>query len=331
MFFFEDIDKNIDEAQNEMPTRVMNIVNGFFPEEANKNFVKDHYTQLCDKSNWPVLNEAYLPKVNQVGLMARQSKSIPIDTLDHIIKNVRKVEKPNLNEAQIDLQMANIREFNNSQFDKYYNDPRLAFKTGNDNLQQVLDSNDREESYADKIKQYNAYRTEFLPLLLKNDCNHFDFTMNTGLCRFTVENLSEETRNVKLQKDFKNDDVFKEAFLEPSIVDFSKTNPVENAEISAYDNGLSQYMAFSESNKILTVSNIDYKYAEYLDQKVKNANPIVVQQQIDNILSRNQNDGGIQKVLTLDNAFSNTIMVSVIIGLCVLLVGLIIYLVMILS
>lgn len=465
------------EVSNEIPTRTMNIVNGFFPSEENSRFIQEHYAELKDKSNWPSLNEEHLFQISNLGFKVRRADNIPVDTLEQIISNVRKIENPNLSEEQVKSQMDRIREFNNSQFSKYYNDPRLLFKIipknyvsqenypqvleqisalyssknpdkalktiieftngqqqqvllridslsdeekktlldctfdsnydfmsrflnplihsyaqsfpyqsskigkpeyfnlnirnydsnsingsslsiidGNlDYLQQIdsyiksnsqkaespvqkedevqmasktndnffappstssvgsiMDNSSEEElpvqtnddvstlmsetpSHSDseiqsqddditnlmdeaakdndkaRINQYNTYRAQVLPLLLSSDpdvCIHSDFTIggeNGEICWHTLEKVSNETRQIISQRDFECDEAFRTGLLEPSLLDYAKTNPIVDGKVNDSNNGLSQYMAFSETNNVLTVNNVSREYANYID------------------------------------------------------------------
>lgn len=518
------MDGKYNEVSNEIPTRTMNIVNGFFPSEENSRFIQEHYAELKDKSNWPTLNEEHLFQISNLGFKVRHAENIPVDTLEQIISNVRKVENPNLSEEQIKSQMDRIKEFNNSQFSKYYNDPRLLFKIIPENYinsenypqlleqistlyssknhdealktvveftngqqQQVLlriDSLSDEEkktlldctfdsnydfmsrflnplihSYAQsfpysssqigkpeyfnlnirnynsnsingsslsiidgnldylqqidsyiksnsqkvespiqkgdetqmssktndnffappntssvgsimdsvseetqqkktldddisklmndsqdpiihsqgadisemmdeaakendnaRINQYNTYRAQVLPLLLSSDpdvCIHSDFTIggeNGEICRHTLEKVSNETRQIISQRDFECDEAFRTGLLEPSLLDYAKTNPIVDGKVNDSDNGLSQYMAFSETNNVLTVNNVSREYASYIDQEIKKVDPLVFQQQMEQYQQQTQGTGGYQRTLSKNSGFLNVLLLSSIVG-----------------
>lgn len=519
------MDGKYEEISNEIPTRTMNIMNGFFPSEENSRFIQEHYSELKDKSNWPSLNEEHLFQISQLGFKVRRAENIPVDTLEQIISNVRKVENPNLSEEQINSQMDRIREFNNSQFSKYYNDPRLLFniipenyvsqenypqvleqinslynsknpdealktiieftngqqqqallkieslsdeekktlldctfdsnydfmakflnplidsyahsfpyqssKIGkpeyfnmnirnyisnsiNDNSLSIIDGNldylQQIDSYIksnsqkveteitkgdevklenrpsdnffappnpnsikgimdnasaeyepskkektdisilmndpqdevqvqsqgvdianlmdeaskddtnDRINQYNEYRAQVLPLLLSTDADvyvHSDFTIggeNGEICRHTLEKMTNDSRQILSQRDFECDEVFRTGMLEPSLLDYAKTNPIVDGKVNTSDNGLSQYMAFSETNNVLTVNNISREYASYIDEEIKKVDPIVFQQQMDQYQQQVQNTYSYQRVLKKNSGFLNIIMLSSIVG-----------------
>lgn len=468
------MDGKYNEVSNEIPTRTMNIVNGFFPSEENSRFIQEHYAELKDKSNWPTLNEEHLFQISNLGFKVRHAENIPVDTLEQIISNVRKVENPNLSEEQIKSQMDRIKEFNNNQFSKYYNDPRLLFKIIPENYinsenypqlleqistlyssknhdealktvveftngqqQQVLlriDSLSDEEkktlldctfdsnydfmsrflnplihSYAQsfpysssqigkpeyfnlnirnynsnsingsslsiidgnldylqqidsyiksnsqkvespiqkgdetqmssktndnaRINQYNTYRAQVLPLLLSSDpdvCIHSDFTIggeNGEICRHTLEKVSNETRQIISQRDFECDEAFKTGLLEPSLLDYAKTNPIVDGKVNDSDNGLSQYMAFSETNNVLTVNNVSREYASYIDQEIKKVDPLVFQQQMEQYQQQTQGTGGYQRTLSKNSGFLNVLLLSSIVGFAAGFIAFITYLV----
>lgn len=526
------------EVSNEIPTRTMNIVNGFFPSEENSRFIQEHYAELKDKSNWPSLNEEHLFQISNLGFKVRRADNIPVDTLEQIISNVRKIENPNLSEEQVKSQMDRIREFNNSQFSKYYNDPRLLFKIipknyvcqenypqvleqisalyssknpdkalktiieftngqqqqvllridslsdeekktlldctfdsnydfmsrflnplihsyaqsfpyqsskigkpeyfnlnirnydsnsingsslsiidGNlDYLQQIdsyiksnsqkaespvqkedevqmasktndnffappstssvgsiMDNSSEEElpvqtnddvstlmsetpSHSDseiqsqddditnlmdeaakdndkaRINQYNTYRAQVLPLLLSSDpdvCIHSDFTIggeNGEICWHTLEKVSNETRQIISQRDFECDEAFRTGLLEPSLLDYAKTNPIVDGKVNDSNNGLSQYMAFSETNNVLTVNNVSREYANYIDQKIKKVDPLVFQQQMEQYQQQTQGTGGYQRTLSKNSGFLNVLMLSSIVGFAAGFIAFITYL-----
>lgn len=532
------MDGKYNEVSNEIPTRTMNIVNGFFPSKENSRFIQEHYAELKDKSTWPSLNEEHLFQISNLGFKVRRADNIPVDTLEQIISNVRKIENPNLSEEQIKSQMDRIREFNNSQFSKYYNDPRLLFKIipknyvsqenypqvleqisalyssknpdkalktiieftngqqqqvllridslsdeekktlldctfdsnydfmsrflnplihsyaqsfpysssqigkpeyfnlnirnydsnsingsslsiidGNlDYLQQIdsyiksnfqkaespvqkedevqmasktndnffappstssvgsiMDNSSEEElpvqtnddvstlmsetpSHSDseiqsqgdditnlmdetakdndnaRINQYNTYRAQVLPLLLSSDpdvCIHSDFTIggeNGKICRHTLEKVSNETRQIISQRDFECDETFRTGLLEPSLLDYAKTNPIVDGKVNDSNNGLSQYMAFSETNNVLTVNNVSREYANYIDQKIKKVDPLVFQQQMEQYQQQTQGTGGYQRTLSKNSGFLNVLMLSSIVGFAAGFIAFITYL-----
>ena len=171
-----------------------------------------------------------------------------------------------------------------------------------------------------RINQYNEYRAQILPLLLSTDADvyvHSDFTIggeNGEICRHTLEKMTNDSRQILSQRDFEYDEVFRTGMLEPSLLDYAKTNPIVDGKVNTSDNGLSQYMAFSETNNTLTVNNISREYANYIDQEIKKVNPIVFQQQMEKYQQQVQNTDSYQRVLKKNSGFLNILMLSSIVG-----------------
>ena len=183
----------------------------------------------------------------------------------------------------------------------------------------IMDEASNDDTNA-RINQYNEYRAQILPLLLSTDADvyvHSDFTIggeNGEICRHTLEKMTNDSRQILSQRDFEYDEVFRTGMLEPSLLDYAKTNPIVDGKVNTSDNGLSQYMAFSETNNTLTVNNISREYANYIDQEIKKVNPIVFQQQMEKYQQQVQNTDSYQRVLKKNSGFLNILMLSSIVG-----------------
>ena len=128
----------------EIPLRTMNIVNGFFPTEENKQYLQTIYKLGKDKSNWYSLNEKYLFEVAQLGFKTRGADNIPLSKIEEIIKNTRQIEKKITPE-----EITQILQFNNSKFKEYFDDPRLFFEIIPDNFV----AEEEYESFIAKIQE----------------------------------------------------------------------------------------------------------------------------------------------------------------------------------
>ena len=183
----------------------------------------------------------------------------------------------------------------------------------------IMDEASNDDTNA-RINQYNEYRAQILPLLLSTDADvyvHSDFTIggeNGEICRHTLEKMTNDSRQILSQRDFEYDEVFRTGMLEPSLLDYAKTNPIVDGKVNTSDNGLSQYMAFSETNNTLTFNNISREYANYIDQEIKKVNPIVFQQQMEKYQQQVQNTDSYQRVLKKNSGFLNILMLSSIVG-----------------
>lgn len=558
------MDGKYNEVSQEIPTRTMNIVNGFFPSEENTQFLQRIYEQGKDRNNWPSLNENYLFQISGLGFKVRKAENIPCDKIEQIIRNVRKIQNPSLSTKDLESQMEKIKSFNNDQFSRYFSDSRLLFKIvpknyvskdrypeilqrlssiygtksaqetfktlfefTNDQRQQVIyrlesmsdterkilaeyvfDSNydfvnkflnpmirdyatlfsysdskigrpeyfninirsyeanspdgssltikdgdldylvsidsfiknsskrvekegkvegvsnsmdvrqDRKDFFtppnsdlnallntgyddepllsglsvesimtqaatedysspsdssvdelsaimssasedsfveeipheldisrimdeaasqdigeANRINSYNQYRGNVLSLLMSSNPDiyvHSNFTVggnNGDICRHTVEKISSDSRQILSQMDFQFDELFRKCMLEPSIVDYAKTNSIVSGNVETAENGLSQYKAFSETNNILTISNVTKEYAQYIDSEVKKVIPITVQQQMGQYQQQQmQNTRAYTRVLKKNDGFTNVLMLSSIIVFVAVIIFVAIYL-----
>ena len=582
----KDYENHYDEIQKEIPTRTMNLVNGFFPREENKNYLRIIYNEGKDQTNWPKLNEPYIMQLSLLGMKTRRAENIPISTMEQVITNVKKVEYPNLTPEQLSEKMLNIKKINNFQFNKYFNDSRLNFdvkpddfiseenypnylqkineilssKQDDEKLSQIIEySNDQKQLTTHKLLQTNGEDTKVLlngsfssdynfsknfmnplvkdfasqcpyessqigkpeyfnlnirnyvanatngcsfvikdgnldyiksidetikstaPIRKENNMNQqsndnnifqlmnevskedeiifeppksdvstimsstsqdenidikednindllsdtsdldlssqntnevldllnsnsdntsgqkqnddFDisqimnnsseedihYTQNNGereitqimddagtesrieeynqargasllqisnpnsdeyihsnftvhgsngeLCQHTIEKITNDSKQIISQTDYQNDDLFRTSMLEPSIVDYAKTNPIINGQVKGLENGLSQYMAFSETNNVLTVNNIDGKYANYIQEEVRKIDPVIFQQQMEQYQRQAEETYSYQKVLKKNNGFLDALMLSSIVGFVAGFIGFLAYII----
>lgn len=500
------IDSNTSrEIMEDSPSRTMNIINGFHPTEENKNFISNNYDKLKDKSNWPILNDNFQFELAQIGFKARRAENIPCDVMEQVIKNVRRIQNPQMTEEQLSSDIDRVKEFNNSQFRRYYNDSRLLFnikpenyvspnqyqellekiqeiyssvspdeklKTtieftngqeqqalyrlmsltdeekkvlidctfdsnydfikkfmnptiydyannfsysssqifkpeyfnlnirsyealstdgssltiidGNlDYLQQIdshlrtsskekkseeiprtnskqQESQTQESFFApptidtnvdmnepllsstsnqselnakndliddtislsddERIIDYNNYRAQMLAIMSNPDSSsfiHSDFTIvgdKEQICRHTIEKMSDESKQIISKREFKCDELFRTCMLEPALIDYAKTNPITNGNINLSENGMAQYMAYSETNNVLTINNINKQYADYIDTEIKKVDPVLFQQQMELFKQQTQETYGYQRILTKNSGFLNILLLSSIVG-----------------
>lgn len=566
----KDYENHYDEIHNDIPTRTMNLVNGFFPSEENKEYLQKIYLEGKEQSKWPELNEPHLFQLSGLGMKTRRAENIPISIIEQVIRNVKKVEYPNLTDEQLESKILSSKKVTNTQLSKYFNDERLNFaikpddfieeenyniylnrveeillnKKDNETISQVIEySNGQKQLATHKLLKSNGEITEvllngsfssnynfsknFMNPLVKNfatlcsfsnsqigkpeymnlnirnyvanssnnstfiikdgnldyiksidnlikttkplrkeetmnqqsnddiiklmnetnnvdenffepptsnvslimdqaiseptiedndnsienllsddsDCNfeknnneevltilddsdnidldknidfdvshimdtateedinylvkedaskvsqimddsvldqriedfnqkrgealmqisnpnsdeyiHSSFTVygeSGEMCRHTVEKITNDSKQIMLQDDYHNDEIFRKSMLEPSIVDYAKTNPITKGETKNQENGLSQYMAFSETNNILTVNNINEQYAKYIGEEIKKVDPVIFQQQMEQYQRQAEESYSYQRVLKKNNGFLDVLMLSSIVG-----------------
>lgn len=258
------MDGKYNEVSNEIPTRTMNIVNGFFPSEENSRFIQEHYAELKDKSTWPSLNEEHLFQISNLGFKVRRADNIPVDTLEQIISNVRKIENPNLSEEQIKSQMDRIREFNNSQFSKYYNDPRLLFK--------IIPKNYvSQENYPQVLEQISAlYSSKNPDEALKTIVEFTNGQQQQALLK--IESLSDEEKKTLLDCTFDSNYDFMSRFLNPLIHSYAQSFPYSSSQIGKpeyFNLNIRNYDSNSINGSSLSIIDGNLDYLQQIDSYIK--------------------------------------------------------------
>ena len=258
------MDGKYNEVSNEIPTRTMNIVNGFFPSEENSRFIQEHYAELKDKSNWPSLNEEHLFQISNLGFKVRRAENIPVDTLEQVISNVRKVENPNLSEDQMKSQMDKIREFNNSQFSKYYNDPRLLFKI-------IPENYVNSENYPQVLEQINAlYSSKNPDEALKTIVEFTNGQQQQVLLR--IDSLSDEEKKTLLDCTFDSNYDFMSRFLNPLIHSYAQSFPYSSSQIGKpeyFNLNIRNYNSNSINGSSLSIIDGSLDYLQQIDSYIK--------------------------------------------------------------
>lgn len=258
------VDDNYEEILNEIPTRTMNIINGFFPSEENSRFIQDHYSELKDKTNWPSLNEKYLIQTSHLGFKTRSSETLYIDIIEKIIRNVRKVENPDLSEIQIKSQMAEIKKYNNSQFSKYYNDPRLLFKI-------IPENYIKPENYRQVLEQINIlYNSKNPKETLKTIIEFSNVQQQQVFLK--IESLSDEDKKILLECTFSSNYEFLVKFLNPLIESYTHSFPYISSKIGKpeyFDLNIRSYISESLNGNSLSIIDGNIDYLRQVDSYIK--------------------------------------------------------------
>lgn len=171
-------------------------------------------------------------------------------------------------------------------------------------------------------KQYEQLRAESLEQMKNESLDeiiHSDFSMkgnNGEVCTYTLEKITEKSREVISQIDFKNTEQFREQFLHPLIVDYAQSNFIIKGSVEPIIGKSSQYKAFSATNNLLTVKNISKEYADYIATEVKKVDPIIYQKKMEQneIQRENQSEYGYQKINTKSSGFLDVMLLASIVG-----------------
>lgn len=169
---------------------------------------------------------------------------------------------------------------------------------------------------------FEQLRSNSLDLLNNDSLDeiiHSNFTIDgkdAKNCTWTLERVTENSREIISQMDFKNNKQFIEQMLQPSIVDYAQSNPIIQGRIEQNDLGLSQYRAFSSMNNVITINNISSEYANYIANEVKKIEPVLYQKRMEqnDMQIQNESELGYQKINKKSGGFIDALLLSSVVG-----------------
>ena len=251
--------KSYESFYQEIPLRTMNIVNGFFPSEENKQFLQTIYQQGKDKNNWHSLNEKFMFEIGQLGQRARRIDNIPLSKIEEIIKNTRQLSRQETPE-----ELTQVLQFNNSQFKRYFDDTRLVFEITPDDFI-------REEDYASLIAKIREI------LINKKDGDEIISTISflnnhEQQVLFSMMRVNGEEVEHLLSGTLKSDYNFGRNFLSQFTEEYINHSqfPVGKIQKPQYFNlNMRDYAMTSENGCSLILEATDLDYLISLDKRVK--------------------------------------------------------------
>lgn len=261
------------EIVQELPLRTMNIINGFFPSEENYAYLKNIYQKGNDKNTWESFNQPYLFQLFQLGFKARDTESIPLETLEQIIRNVKKAKNDSLTNEELEARIEQIRQINHLLFQQHYNDSRLRFQV-------------KPKNYVEK-SQYETYQNKMHELLYRKQedeqiVSTFVFLNNQeNQITHSIRKIKGKDTETLLEGVFDADYHFGTQFLMPELnyyldlCDFpvGKINPPEYLNYHVRDYGMQ-----SDNSFVLSIQAADLQLLQSLDTKVRKKN--VLQQEM---------------------------------------------------
>lgn len=138
-------------------------------------------------------------------------------------------------------------------------------------------------------------------------------------CRHTLETVMEgQEKKTLLEQDFEYTEHFKKGMLEPSIVDFSRRNPISSTNLAPTPNQTPEQIAqgtksdvhlFGETNNMLSVNNVDTSFAVQISQQAPQINPDIFMQQQAQLQQMQMTQGGPTLSLTM-GGFINVLVLS---------------------
>ncbi len=252
---------NLDQVLNELPLRTMNIINGFFPTQENFDYLKKIYSEGNDKSKWRELNNQYSFQLFNLGFKVRRSERIPTDILERILYNVWKTK---ISSEELEPKMFKIKQETNSNFEKYYSDPRLIFKIENENYIKEVDY----ESWMDRIDEILDGKEENDEII-----SIFEFVngQNSTVVHRLIKN-SNDSKEILLESEFDNNYDFGKKLLSPELERYISRCDFPVGEISKpeYVNfNIRDYRMNSANGLSLSIEACDLEYLRSLDIYIK--------------------------------------------------------------
>ncbi len=97
-----------------------------------------------------------------------------------------------------------------------------------------------------------------------NSSVHSNFNVQGNTCIHTLEQMDDTMSSVLLCGVFSYDEEFKRGLMVPAIIDYSRRNELDSIEVSANPRRTSVYNvnSYSSSGNILTISNVDARFAK---------------------------------------------------------------------
>jgi len=174
-------------------------------------------------------------------------------------------------------------------------------------------TSDNSNFYNQKLSQqeYQYYRDSLASVYLDKDSEvllHSSFNVREGSvpqCDHYLTQANGDQTMVLQCATFDYDEIFRKQMLEPSIVDFAQRNPIMSADIQP-SMVTANYVAYSETNNVLSVNNVGPEYANTIANAVQQIEPTIFEQRLVQQQAVQQQMGGIQKVLKMDG-FTSTL------------------------
>lgn len=169
---------------------------------------------------------------------------------------------------------------------------------------------------------YEQMRKKCMELLTNESLDeiiHSEFSMKGKegeICTWTLEKVTEASRDIIFQMDFQNTEQFRQQILLPFLTDYAQTNCTLQGRVNPANTGLFQYRAFSTTNNVVTVNNISQETANYISATIQSIEPVIYNRQMEqNEQTLQQENGlGYQKVNKKNSGFLNIFLLSFLVG-----------------
>lgn len=181
-----------------------------------------------------------------------------------------------------------------------------------------LDSQQSIEEYRNNLR--NTYLTE-----KDNDTViRSSFRVTDGdnpQCEHIVERINQDTKDILFQKTFDYNEDFRKQVLTPFIIDYAQCSPIMGSEVGGHSDSFSNeslmvgYQAISENNNILSISNIESKYAAEIASTIEKVQPTIYEQYQLQQKMQQEREEMLPASSSSIKGFVSTIILTVIVGI----------------
>lgn len=261
----KDYDNHYNEIMQEIPTRTMNIFNGFFPRPENKDRLQTIYKEGKDQTKWPKFNEPYIIQLSGLGMKARRAENIPTKVIEQIITKIKSIEYPNLTEEELDGKILQIKKANNSQFEKYYYDARLNFDIKPDDYVEE----DKYPEYLEKLSRFTSEKDEETKLMHVIEYSNDQKQMVTH----KLLEISNGETIVLMNGSFSSNYNFSQKFLNILVKNLSNNYSYVSSEVGKpeyFNLNIRNYIANLSNNCSFVIKDGNLDYIRSIDYTIKN-------------------------------------------------------------
>ena len=181
-----------------------------------------------------------------------------------------------------------------------------------------LDSQQSIEEYRNNLR--NTYLTE-----KDNDTViRSSFRVTDGdnpQCEHIVERINQDTKDILFQKTFDYNEDFRKQVLTQFIIDYAQCSSIMGSEVKGHSDSflneslMVDYQAISENNNILSISNIESKYATEIASTIEKVQPTIYEQYQLQQKKQQEREEMLPANSSSIKGFVSTIILTVIVGI----------------
>lgn len=140
-------------------------------------------------------------------------------------------------------------------------------------------------------------------------------------CEHIVERINQDKKDILFQKTFDYNEDFRKQVLTPFIIDYAQCSSIMGSEVKGHYDSFSNesltvdYQAISENNNILSISNIESKYAMEIASTIEKVHPTIYEQYQFQQKMQQEREGLLPANSSSIKGFVSTIILTVIVGI----------------